>query len=227
MAVRAVGSWQLAVSKSFLLGVLLGFVSCDRPIAEKKLVSDELNGKQPSLREGDIIFQTSESSQSKAIQLATGSPYSHLGIIFREEGTFYVCEAVQPVRYTSLEEFINRGKNGHYAIKRLKNADEKLPLDIMQKMKGAGEKFLGKDYDLYFGWSDDRIYCSELVYKIYKEGAGIEIGKLEKLKEFDLDHPIVQKKLVERYGKKIPYDEPVVSPASIFNNPELVTVAEQ
>ena len=32
-----------------------------------------------------------------------------------------------------------------------------------------------KDYDLYFEWSDDKIYCSELVWKIYKNGADIEL----------------------------------------------------
>ena len=32
-------------------------------------------------RSGDIIFQTSKSSQSKAIQIATNSKYSHMRII--------------------------------------------------------------------------------------------------------------------------------------------------
>jgi hypothetical protein len=33
-------------------------------------------------------------------------------------------------------------------------------------MKATGEGFLGKDYDLTFGWSDERLYCSELVWKV-------------------------------------------------------------
>lgn len=49
----------------------------------------------------------------------------------------------------------------------------------MKKMKKVGEKYIGKDYDLYFEWSDSRIYCSELVWKIYKESIGLEIGNLE------------------------------------------------
>ena len=35
---------------------------------------------------GDIIFQTSQSAQSKAIQLATNSRYSHVGIILEIDG---------------------------------------------------------------------------------------------------------------------------------------------
>jgi uncharacterized protein YycO len=39
---------------------------------------------------------------------------------------------------------------------------------------------------LYFEWSDDRMYCSELVWKIYFEATGIAIGSLQQLKEFNL-----------------------------------------
>ena len=44
----------------------------------------------PTFQNGDIIFQTSNSSQSKAIQLATHSPYSHVGIIYEQKGSFWV-----------------------------------------------------------------------------------------------------------------------------------------
>jgi hypothetical protein len=43
----------------------------------------------------------------------------------------------------------------------------------VKKMKNVGERFKAKSYDLYFEWSDDKIYCSELVLKIYKETLNI------------------------------------------------------
>ena len=43
---------------------------------------------------------------------------------------------------------------------------------------------------------------------------GIEIGALQKLREFDLTDPAVKAKMRERYGKKVPLDEPVISPGS-------------
>lgn len=89
-------------------------------------------------------------------------------------------------------------------------------------MRGVRESFRGKDYDLYFGWSDQRIYCSELVWKIYKRAAGVEIGHLQKLRDFDLSNPIVKDKIRQRYGSHIPFDEPVISPASIFNSGLLI-----
>ena len=74
------------------------------------------------LKDGDLIFQTSRSSQSKAIQLATNSKYSHCGIVFKEGDSFYVFEAVQPVKRTPLAEWIARGEKGEFVVKRLKNA---------------------------------------------------------------------------------------------------------
>lgn len=37
-------------------------------------------------RNGDIVFQTSRSAQSVAIQKATRSPWSHLGIVYLRGG---------------------------------------------------------------------------------------------------------------------------------------------
>ena len=91
-------------------------------------------------------------------------------------------------------------------------------------MKLAGNKLNGKNYDLTFEWSDEKIYCSELIWKIYQRATGIEIGKLEKLSDFDLTNDAVKKKMKERYGNKIPMDETVISPASIFDSELLTTV---
>jgi hypothetical protein len=179
-----------------------------------------------SFQNGDIIFQTSKSSQSKAIQLATNSKYSHMGLIYETDGHFFVYEAVQPVKLTKLDEWIKRGENSHYVVKRLKDSEKLLTSENLKKMKDLGEKFKGKNYDIYFEWSDDKIYCSELVWKIYKETLDIEIGDLQELREFDLTNDIVKNKMKERYGDKIPLDEKVISPATMFDSDKLLTVRE-
>jgi uncharacterized protein YycO len=184
----------------------------------KKLASK--NG----IKNGDLIFQTSLSGQSKAIQLATKSKYSHCGIIYVDNGQHYVFEAVQPIKVTPLDKWIARGKDGHYVIKRLKNADEILTTETIQKMKQEGDKFTGKNYDMTFEWSDNKIYCSELIWKIYKRATGLEIGKLEKLSDFDLTNEVVKQKMKERYGNKIPLNEIVISPKAVFNSELLETI---
>ena len=175
-------------------------------------------------RNGDVVFQTSRSSQSLAIQLATNSPYSHMGIVYVRDGEPLVFEAVQPVKLTPLSAWIERGEREHFVAKRLRDADSQLTPETLRRMFAAGEKFTGKDYDLYFEWSDDRIYCSELVWKVFERGAGIRLGEQQTIADFDLSHPAVAAKVKERYGDRIPRDEVVVSPAAIFNASNLITV---
>jgi uncharacterized protein YycO len=176
------------------------------------------------LKDADLIFQTSLSRQSKAIQLASKSVYSHCGLIFKDEGVFYVYEAVQPVKRTLLEKWIAKGQGGHYVIKRLKNANQILTSETILKIKQNCEQWMGKNYDLCFEWSDDKIYCSELIWKAYQRSTGIEIGKLQQLKDFDLSNEAVKAKMTERYGKNIPLNEIVISPSALFESNLLVTV---
>jgi hypothetical protein len=178
-------------------------------------------------QDGDLIFHTSRSAQSKDIQLATKSAYSHCGIIYKTAGGYQVFEAVQLVSSTPLDKWVARGEGGHFVVKRLKNAKQILTPSARARLKKEGEKFAGKGYDLYFEWSDDKIYCSELIYKIYQRATGVEIGRLEKLSDFDLSAPPVQAKMKERYGNRIPYEEDVISPASLFDSDVLVTVAQR
>lgn len=172
---------------------------------------------------GDLIFQKSQSQTARAIQLATNSPYSHVGIIYIENGKYLVYEAVEPVKSTPLAEWIKRGEESHYVIKRLKDPNV-LSQEVLQKMKKTGEKFRNRPYDNFFGWSDQRLYCSELVWKIYKRGAKIELAPLALLKEYNLEHPLVKSQLKSRYGKNIPLDEPVIAPSDLFKSALLKTV---
>jgi len=78
-----------------------------------------------------------------------------------------------------------------------------------------------------FAWSDERIYCSELVWKLYERALGIQIGKLQKIREFNLNAPIVKEEIRARYGNKIPLEETVISPQAMFESPLLMVVAER
>lgn len=179
-----------------------------------------------NIKEGDIVFQNFPSGQSKAIELATHSVYTHCGIILKQDNELYVYEAVQPVKFTPLENWLARDKNCSYVLKRLKDSDKFLTEKVLKSMREIARQMKGKDYDGTFEWSDDRLYCSEIVWKIYKRTTGLEIGKLQKLKDFDLTDDRVKSKMKERYGDDVPYDEQVVSPAAIFDSELLFTVKE-
>ena len=174
-------------------------------------------------RDGDIIFQSSPSRQSAAIEEATQSPYSHCGVIFYENNVAYVYEAVQPVGKRRLDEWIQSGVNGEFIVKRLK--DSLLPTENdVNALKTYAIQQFGKNYDGKFNWSDKEMYCSELVYKCYWNVLHIKLAAPQPLREFNIDGPIVRKIMKERYGNEIPYDEPMISPNQLVNSPLLLTV---
>jgi uncharacterized protein YycO len=212
-----------------VLGIIgvAGFAFFARSAKAQKPNTTMGSSQSSILLDGDIIFQSSKSGQSYAVQLATHSPYSHVGLVYIIDGSYWVYEAVQPVRLTPLSNWIHHGDGGHYIVKRLKNRDRVLTSEKVQEMKAIGKRFNGLDYDLHFGWSDDRMYCSELVWKIYHEALGIDVGQLQALREFDLTHPVVKEIVEKRYGDNVPLDETVISPAAIFASNKLVTVQEK
>lgn len=170
---------------------------------------------------GDIIFQTSKSAQSKVIQKATHSPYSHMGMIVNRNGQFWVLEAIQPVKYTPLQQWVDRGVNKHYVVKRYQTA---LTAIQQTKLVKNAEGYLNKPYDIYFEWGDDAIYCSEIVWKAYKNALGIELAPLDQLKSFDLTDLSVKALMKQRYGKSIPLQEKVIAPSALFNSKKLVLI---
>lgn len=172
------------------------------------------------ISDGDIIFQSSRSRQAEAISAATDSKYTHVGIIFHDEGSPYVHEAVQPVRKIPLKEWIRRGKDGHFVIKRVKDIDTATLPEVRKEV----ERMIGKDYDLLFEWSDSRIYCSELVWKAYDRASDIQIGELKKLGDFDLNHEVVRPVVARRYGGNVPVEMKVIAPSEMFDSKLLITV---
>ncbi len=179
------------------------------------------------LKDGDLIFQTSLSSQSKAIQLATKSKYSHMGIILTNNGKQMVYEAISTVQFTPITSWIKRGEGGHFVVKRLKNVNSILTVQSLEKLDSVAALFGGKPYDLLFNWSDEKLYCSELVWKMYDRALNVQIGELQKLNDFDLSNPQVQNKMKERYGDDLPLGESVISPEQMFHSSLLETVYQQ
>jgi hypothetical protein len=190
--------------------------------------TDAPNGSDvAALHEADIVFQASRSLQSLAIQLATGSRFSHMGLVHCENGRQFVYEAVGPVKPTPIAEWIGRGVDGHFVAMRLKQANRILTPEALGKISAAEARFRGLPYDFSFEWTDARIYCSELVWKVYKQALGVELGKLQRLGDFELTDPVVRAKVLERYGNRVPVDQPVISPAAIAASDLLEKVLER
>lgn len=181
--------------------------------------------KNAELQFGDVVFQSSTSGQSLAIQLATDSKYSHVGMVIgHQNGDWQILEAVQPVRMTSLSVWRKGGDTEEIAVKRIQGADSLITEEIKDKMIREGTSHLGKNYDIYFDWSDDEMYCSELVWKLYDEVLDIELGELRLLKDFNLNHPEVKRIMKQRYGDNIPWESMMISPGDMFESENFVIV---
>jgi hypothetical protein len=178
------------------------------------------------VRAGDIVFQESKSRLSAPIQAATGSRMTHTGIVFFKKGKPFVFEAVGPVRYTELTAWVKRGVGGHVVVKRLKDADTWLSPGNLKRMRSSAKRLQGRPYDIKFEWSEEAIYCSELVFKVFLEGAGLVLGEIERIGDLELDSAAVQALIDRHRGGELDRSEPIITPVSIFKDPRLLTLFE-
>lgn len=175
-------------------------------------------GKKVKFRAGDVLFISNPAGQGLAIQLATKSKYTHVGIVLPDaNGKLVVYHAVEPVKKSGIAEFIAYSADGKYEHMRFRDT-MLLSRETTAQLVTEANKLLGKHYDMAFSWSDNEIYCSEFVWKIYRRTFNLELCPLKKLGDFDLNPPAVQKAVKERYGDNIPLDEKVVSPGDLYNS---------
>ena len=184
-------------------------------------VSGRTRAAEPALRTGDLVFETSSSSQSWAIRWATASPWSHVGIVeVAADGTF-VIEALGKVSRTPWRAWRRRAlRGGELLVLRPRGVPEPLRSAAVERARG----FLGRRYDARFGWGDERIYCSELVVKAYERAAGVSFGKRERLKDLRLLG--LRGAIEERWGGPVPEGLVLVTPASLAGDGRLARVYE-
>ena len=129
-------------------------------------------------QEGDVVFQSlPHVDLVDAIEGISGSPYSHCGLVVREGVEWKVLESIGSVHETPLYQWAQRGRASGFAAYRLtEDRRSKVPAFIAE-----ARKFLGRAYDFRYRMDDEFIYCSELVWKAWKNATGEEMGKLVKL----------------------------------------------
>ena len=203
--------------------ILASFAFSPGPQSLKKVTSAT---STEGLHEGDILFQVNQGGQSQAIALATGSKWTHVGIVLKDKGKWMVYEAVGPVKATPLEVWATHGVDGNYTAMRWKDADTRLDADKLAKLRTSLKKYMGLPYDWDFRWSDDMIYCSELVWKVYKEGLDVALCEPKPMRDYALESETVKQVMEMRYGKEPPLDELMFAPGTLFDCPLLVKVGE-
>lgn len=131
---------------------------------------------------GDLIFHESSSPQAAAIRVATGSRYTHMGIVRQTDAGLYVIEAARTVSETPLEDFIARGNAQDYSVYRVKA----LTPDATASVVAASLAYAGRPYDIFFRLDEAAIYCSELPFHAFRT-IGVDLGSVQTLGELDID----------------------------------------
>ena len=97
--------------------------------------------------EGDIIFQSLPNSPLvDAIEGVTQSPYSHCGIVGKQDARWVVYEALGNVEINPLYRFLFRGREHGFAVYRMR---DELTTNIPKTME-ALKKYLGRPYDVRY-----------------------------------------------------------------------------
>ena len=166
---------------------------------------------------GDLIFQSLPYNDLvQAIEGISESPFSHCGIVIQKDGEWYVLEAIGPVKYTPLYEWVKNGRAHSFKVFRLK--DSQYIDDFISKASG----YLGRPYDKQYRMDDEKIYCSELIYKAYRDAADIQLGQMVKLG--DMPWEKFQSTIINYEKGAVPLEREIITPVNITKSEHLKSV---
>jgi hypothetical protein len=136
------------------------------------------------LKVGDILLQPLDCWSCSLIEAQENSIYSHVGVVIRTTPSVEVAEALGKVRILSLNEFNARTEKGQrLLVKRLKNNLNISDLENKREefLSYFKKEFENLKYDHDFLWDNldengfEKLYCSELISKLYLGFLGVEI----------------------------------------------------
>jgi Permuted papain-like amidase enzyme, YaeF/YiiX, C92 family len=194
----------------------------DTSARNRAVVEDVLSGL-PDLMEGDIIVQDIQNPTGDLMREVMPAEWTNIGIIFRRDadGAMVVMDAIGKVRITPLPEWISAGRENKLALYRLQDGENILVPKNVKKLRVACKPFKAKPSDRYFAWSDDELYSSELVWKVYQTGLGISLCPLRKLNTLQLSGKLAKPIMTKKYGTTVPAAENAVTVADIYSSAQL------
>lgn len=164
-------------------------------ITPKIILPDSLE-----VQNGDLIFRRGRSIESQIVLLSDGnSDYSHVGIIYIKNKEPFVIHSVpakngeesELIKMEGVEEFLSKDKATRFAVFRL--ADSLINI-AARASEFAYDCYLKKYYfdNQYDLLSDKKLYCTELIWKAYKN-AGVDIvqNRLHDINFFVINRKII------------------------------------
>jgi uncharacterized protein YycO len=182
-----------------------------------------LSRYQPQV--GDVIVQsiTPCGRLLRTVKGVTQSKWCHCGVVDHKDGQWMVCEAVgEGVRYTPLAFFLLRGDEIDFEVYRLKGDVQHHAQDLAK----CCQTYVGRPYDIQYELDDEKIYCSELIYKAYRDATdGGEVSIAERFG--DLNWQPHKDDIIHYHGSDdLPLDREVVTPVSLTRSQQLAKIFE-
>jgi hypothetical protein len=190
------------------------------------------------LRHGDIVFRLGDARVvrgmfplSRFIARATGSPFSHTGIVSIEEGSpvIYDCDSGgiqrQPFEIWMLDTV------GALGVKRLKPKHRHCITGVIDYCRAAFERQV--PFDTGFRMGDDSLYCVELTEKAFRSqglalSESVRIGDWDYLASFPLTALLIPPMTGWVLDRPILLEQPVYVPGNerngVWASPLLETV---
>ena len=140
---------------------------------------EQIRHVKPVIESGDIIFRNGNDEVSQAARSMNrkDTSYSHCGVLFIENDTVFVYHALggsynpdQKLLREPIDSFCNPKDNNAFGIYRYSLSGDQLLL-MQQTVLNYYKQ--GLKFDMYFNYfSDDKMYCSEFVFKSLNKSYG-------------------------------------------------------
>ena len=147
------------------------------PQPVKDSIQQHIDSLKNTCEPGDLVVRLGDDFISDRIRYlsAKDNSYSHAGIIVMHNNKKMVCHiypddfvpGADTVRYDLIDSFLNRRTNLKCALYRYNlSANEKINFEAELNKYYSNKVHFDKRYELA---SDDKLYCSEMIYKALKK----------------------------------------------------------
>jgi len=205
------------LAKTFLKIFLILITASSLLSASNRFQKKNYTFDQRHFKTGDVLLQHIPGRLTSVIKDVTNSFYSHCGMVVIKNRQIYVIEAIGPVKYTPLSRWLKQGRDNFTQLRPLYFENHQLAMVVTE-----AEKLLGKPYDIQYELDEEKIYCSELIYKAFLRASKKEVGKKEALSTLNWKpHEDFIRHLCRG---QLPLKRELVTPESLSVNPNFTLI---
>lgn len=122
-----------------------------------------------AFQSGDVILISLNCYMCSTIESEGDGKFSHSGLLIKQQNQTYVLQALGKLEIIELSQFLKLVRpGGDVAIYRPAEFQFSRPSN-RELLHTFQEKYVHKEFDGYYLWDDEKLYCSEFVVKFLNE----------------------------------------------------------